>query len=107
MTKDDDAVPPGRDASSVSVTLAIRNSTAHHAPGTAEVHVISSQSTYAGLLPQALRDGLPVDQRSADWLRNITTGEATIQFPANPAGKVAGCIATGSSRDTDGGSNVG
>src|SRR4051794_38496007 len=107
MTKDDDAVPPGRDASSVSATLAIRSATVDDALGIAEVHVIAWQSTYAGLLPQSLLDGLSVEQRTAEWLRNIMSGEATIQVALNPAGQVAGFIATGSSRDTDVGSNVG
>lgn len=52
----------------------IRPATVADAPAIAEVHVLSWQSGYRGLLPQEMLDGLDVAQRVERWTRTIAAG---------------------------------
>ena len=49
------------------MTVRVRAATADDAAGVARVHVDSWRATYKGLMPDAVLDGLSVDNR-ADWL---------------------------------------
>jgi GNAT superfamily N-acetyltransferase len=85
----------------------IRAATVEDANGIAEAHVASWQTAYRGLLPQALLDGLSVERRTAQWQRDIQSGNVGVHVATDPAGHVGGFIATGRSRDDDATETVG
>jgi RimJ/RimL family protein N-acetyltransferase len=89
-------------------SMIIREAMAEDAQAIAEVHVLSWQAAYLGVLPQALLDGLSVERRAARWSDVIGT-EDTQTFVATrgPHGQVVGFISVGPSRDDDGDSTVG
>ncbi|MGO3365879.1 GNAT family N-acetyltransferase [Agrococcus casei] len=51
------------------MTVRVRAATADDAAGVARVHVDSWRATYKGLMPDAVLDGLSVDNRAAGWRR--------------------------------------
>jgi RimJ/RimL family protein N-acetyltransferase len=85
----------------------IRTATPEDATGIAEAHVASWRTAYRGLLPQALLDGLSVERRTAQWQRDIDSGNFGVHVATDPAGHVGGFIATGGSRDDDATETVG
>jgi L-amino acid N-acyltransferase YncA len=85
----------------------IRAATVEDAGGIAEAHVASWQTAYRGLPPQALLDGLSVGRRTAQWQRDIPSGNFGVHVATDPAGHVGGFISTGRSRDDDATETVG
>jgi GNAT superfamily N-acetyltransferase len=85
----------------------IRAATVEDATGIAEAHVASWQTAYRGLLPPALLDGLSVERRTAQWQRDVESGNFGVHVATDPAGHVGGFIATGRSRDGDATDTVG
>src|SRR4051794_1204440 len=99
--------PSTGEGPSASAPYAIRAATVADAAGIAEVHVASWQAAYHGLLPQALLDGLSVERRTAQWRRDIGGGGVDVHVATDAAGRIAGFIATGCSRDSDARDDVG
>ncbi|MFL6233636.1 MAG: GNAT family N-acetyltransferase [Thermoanaerobaculia bacterium] len=64
----------------------------------AEVHVLSWQHAYRGLLPQGFLDGLSVEQRQAVWSSSLTQGEASV-LVAEVKDRVVGFSAFAPCRD--------
>lgn len=85
----------------------IRAATVADAPGIAEVHVVSWQAAYRGLLPQSLLDGLSVERRTAQWQETVPRANWNVHVAARPDGHVGGFVATGPSRDDDADATVG
>jgi GNAT superfamily N-acetyltransferase len=79
----------------------VRTATPDDAPAVARVHVETWRATYAGLIPQAVLDGLSVERREAFW-RSIAEapGEHRL-LVAEAAGRVVGFASTGPARDDD------
>ncbi len=68
----------------------IRPAAIHDARAIAEVHIDSWKSTYRGIFPEALLNGLSVEQRESFW-RDLLAG----QEPSS-AITIVGCDASGS-----------
>jgi len=79
----------------------VRAATDEDAPAVARVHVDSWRAAYAGLIPQAVLDGLSVERREAFW-RSIAEapGEHRL-LVAEDDGRVVGFASTGPARDDD------
>lgn len=81
----------------------IRRATAADAAAIAAVHVASWRTTYAGLLPADYLAGLSVEQRRANWTRELEASDpppAWCVFVAeDPDGRVVGFASGGPQRD--------
>jgi RimJ/RimL family protein N-acetyltransferase len=93
--------PPTGAVPAAPEAYVVRSATVEDATGIAEAHVASWRSTYRGLLPQALLDGLSVDRRGAGWREAIQSGNWEVNVVTDPVGQIGGFIATGGSRDSD------
>ena len=67
----------------------IRPAVIHDARAIAQVHVESWKSTYRGILPEALLDGLSVEKREASWRELLTAHASSL------ATTLVGCDARG------------
>jgi ribosomal protein S18 acetylase RimI-like enzyme len=67
----------------------------------AEVHVLSWQHAYRGLIADATLDALSVDQREALWREALDRQQPQLLVARNDAGALTGFIAFGRSRDAD------
>lgn len=67
----------------------------------AEVHIRSWQEAYRGLLPDALLDGLRVEDRFALWKRVLPDPTQDVFVAEGPEGAVVGFISLMASRDED------
>lgn len=78
--------------------ITIRLATPPDAEPIAQVHVASWRSTYRGLMPDALLDGLSVERRAAQWRRQLEdpAGALLIFVAEHPAEGVVGFVAAGS-----------
>lgn len=79
----------------------VRAATPDDAPAVARVHVDTWRATYAGLIPQAVLDGLSVERREVFW-RSVAEapGEHRL-LVAEASGRVVGFASTGPARDDD------
>jgi ribosomal protein S18 acetylase RimI-like enzyme len=71
-----------------------------HCREVAEVHVLSWQQAYAGLLSAEYLSALSVDGREVAWREAVVKGAPRL-LVAMAGGRVAGFVAFGSSRDKD------
>jgi GNAT superfamily N-acetyltransferase len=79
----------------------IRPASIDDAHAIAEVHVESWQSSYRGIFPDALLDGLRVEQREPFWRDSLATQEppaAIIMVGCDADGRVVGFISGGKER---------
>jgi RimJ/RimL family protein N-acetyltransferase len=84
------------------VHASIRPARAADAQAIAEVHVATWRAAYRGLLPQALLDGLSVQQRASSW-RSIllAANDQTLVAIDGPTEQIIGFVTVGVSRDND------
>ena len=78
----------------------VRPAAIHDARAVAEVHVESWKSTYRGIFPDALLDGLSVEKRESGW-RDLLAGEepsAITMVGCDAGGSVVGFISGGKER---------
>jgi GNAT superfamily N-acetyltransferase len=89
---------------------AIRRATSTDAQGIAEVHVLSWQWAYRGIIPDSVLDGLSVDARTAGW-RGVIDGfdvaRGSEVWVGERDGRVAGFVLFGPTRDEDGSPDTG
>lgn len=79
----------------------VRAATAADAHGVARVHVDTWRAAYAGLLPEAVLDGLSVERREAFWRSTLEQPGDHRLWVAESAGQVVGFASTGPCRDDD------
>lgn len=79
----------------------VRAATDEDAPAVARVHVDSWRAAYAGLIPQAVLDGLSVEQRESFWRATADEPGDHRLWVAESAGRVVGFASTGPGRDDD------
>ncbi|HSD37546.1 MAG TPA: GNAT family N-acetyltransferase [Rhodocyclaceae bacterium] len=71
--------------------MAVRLATVDDAGAIAAVHIAAWRAAYAGLMPQAVLDGLSVEKRTADWRRSLSiTGPDMTSVVTNAADVVVG-----------------
>ncbi len=79
----------------------VRPAAIHDARAIAEVHVESWRSTYRGIFPEALLNGLSVDQRESSWRDLLAANEppsAITMVGCDPGGTVVGFVSGGRER---------
>ncbi|WP_417555068.1 GNAT family N-acetyltransferase [Microbacterium sp.] len=82
--------------------MLLRPATVADADGIAEVHVLSWQAAYRGLVPQDVLDSLSVAERAASWARILAeTPRRTLV--AVDGERVVGWASFGDARDADAG----
>lgn len=83
----------------------VREASAQDAGAIARVHVRSWQAAYRGLVPDAVLDGLSVEQRERTWRKLLNCDrETAFTIVAEHDGDVAGfCSVSAPSRDDDAG----
>ncbi|HEV8489573.1 MAG TPA: GNAT family N-acetyltransferase [Candidatus Limnocylindrales bacterium] len=79
----------------------VRAATAEDAPAVARVHVDTWRAAYAGVVPQAVLDGLSVERREAFWRKTVEEPGDHRLWVAESAGQVVGFASTGPGRDDD------
>lgn len=80
----------------------IRPSRLEDARAVAEMHVRSWRDAYAGLLPQAMLDGLSVDRREEGWIKAFNETPARRRtWLAVEEPRVLGFVTAGPSRDEE------
>src|SRR5437016_9139222 len=80
--------------------ILIREAISGDAAGIAHVHVKSWQSTYAGIMPDALLADLSIPQRAARWERLLATLNPDQRvFVAEESGQIVG-FASGGAEQT-------
>jgi RimJ/RimL family protein N-acetyltransferase len=98
----DEPARPTGGGPSAPAHVAVRAATVEDATGIAEVHVAAWQAAYRGLLPQALLDGLSVEQRTTGWHRTISAaGRGVVHVATDREQRVVGFVHTCRSRDDD------
>ena len=84
------------------MTLVVRPATPDDALELAELHVRTWQTTYVGIVPQRVLDGLSIERRTAYWLQRLSeTGDERRTFVATLGDVPAGFVTAGVSRDDD------
>lgn len=82
--------------------LRIRPALVNDAEDIAKVHVYTWQSAYLGLIPDSFLQGLNVEQRTANWAKNIETPlPKTHTFVAEINGEIVGFIGVGADLEND------
>lgn len=78
----------------------IRQATPLDAPGIARVHVDSWRTTYAGLIPQHILDGLTYEARESYWHRALSNPANTsfVYIAEDAPGEIVGFACGGPSR---------
>jgi GNAT superfamily N-acetyltransferase len=79
----------------------VRAATPGDAPAVARVHVDSWRAAYAGLIPQAILDGLSVERREGFWRTAIENPYDHRLWVVESGGLVVGLASTGPGRDDD------
>jgi GNAT superfamily N-acetyltransferase len=69
----------------------IRPAVIHDARAIAEVHVESWKSTYRGIFPEALLNGLSVENRESSW-RDLLTGHEPLSGITMVGCEAGGCV---------------
>ena len=75
----------------------IRPAVATDARAIAEVQVATWKTTYRGIVPDALLDGLSVDEREQRWQERLSTGDPML-VACDAAGNVEGFVCGGAER---------
>lgn len=83
-----------------SISIEIRPAVATDARGVAQVHVLTWQTAYRGLVPDAYLDSLSVDEREQRWSEAIAKSAPEL-WVAESDTRVVGWTAFGPSRDAD------
>lgn len=82
--------------------MIIREATGADASGIARVHVLSWQSAYRGLMPQAILDSLDIEERTAGWKRWFAEQPAdATALVAQQDSEIVGWATCGNARDDD------
>jgi len=83
--------------------LAVRAATVDDARRIAEIHVAGWRAAYRGLMPDALLDGLSVDQKTQTWAQNIATPRSPEyrNWVACDGAEIVAMAVTGPCRDAD------
>jgi GNAT superfamily N-acetyltransferase len=83
--------------------ITIRLASLADAFGIARVHVSSWRSTYRGIVPEAVLDGLSVEDRSVRWTQNLAqdVDKGWFTLVAEDAGRVVGFASAGPERSED------
>lgn len=80
--------------------LQIRAACVSDAEGIVKVHVYTWQSAYSGLIPDSFLQGLSVEQRTANWIKNIENPLPKSQtLVAEIDGEIVGFIGVGADRE--------
>ena len=79
----------------------VRRATPDDARAVAEVHVETWRATYVGVMPQAVLDGLDVEERERAW-RERTSSEESATFVGEREGRVVGFVSVGPCREAEG-----
>lgn len=80
--------------------MQIRLATIDDAREMAEIHVLSWQVAYRGLIPEAHLQSMSVDRREAKWRENLCDSPAATRVAVDN-GCIVGWISTGPCRDDD------
>jgi ribosomal protein S18 acetylase RimI-like enzyme len=84
------------------VTLNVRRAVPEDAASIAAVHVATWRAAYRGLVPDAILDGLSLDQREQQWRDELTGESSPAVYVAAEDGAVVGfCAVAAPSRDED------
>ena len=76
--------------------LRIREASVSDAEGIAKVHVYTWQNAYLGLIPDSFLQGLSVEQKTANWIKNIENPLSKSQtLVAEVNGEIVGFISVG------------
>jgi GNAT superfamily N-acetyltransferase len=78
----------------------LRTATVADAPSVAALQVVGWRAAYRGLLPDALLDGLSVEERSVALAARLAAGAATVLL-AEQGDELLGFASVGPSRDDD------
>jgi ribosomal protein S18 acetylase RimI-like enzyme len=78
----------------------LRPATLADARSIADVHVLTWQAAYRGIVPNAYLESLSVESREAAW-REMVTRKAPEIWVAQTEGSVTGFVSFGPSRDSD------
>jgi len=82
--------------------LRIRLAKVYDAEGIAKVHVYTWQSAYLGLIPDSFLQRLNVEQRTANWTKNLETPlPETHTFVAEINGEIVGFIGVGANMESE------
>lgn len=79
--------------------MIIREATVEDARAIALVHVTAWQTAYRGLMPDAVLDQLSVDERTARWVRILSTAETSHTLVAEQDDGILGWVSIGPGRD--------
>ena len=79
----------------------VRTATPADAPSVARVHVVTWRAAYAGVVPQAVLDGLSVERREGFWRESLEKPGGHRLWVAESDGRVVGFASTGPGRDDD------
>lgn len=79
----------------------IRPATADDAAAIAHVHVESWRSTYRGLMPDAVLDGLSVERRTAFWRSVMERAKNQFVFVTEDEGRIVGFVNGGLEQEAD------
>ncbi len=83
-----------REGASATQTVAVRAATPADATQIAAVHVESWQTTYRGLVPQSILDGLSVERRAEFWSKRLITPGDTRTWLVELGGTIVGFVST-------------
>ena len=79
----------------------VRTAGPDDAPRIAEVNVRSWKAAYAGIVPDAILDGMDIDRYRETWLRRIADLGQRSLFVAVLDGRIEGYVLSGPARDHD------
>lgn len=89
-------------------TMVARPATPADAEAIARVHVLTWQSSYRGLVPDAFLDGLAIDRRTENWRIRLGGGKQNEPvWVGVDGGTVAGFVSVGPCRDEDAAADTG
>lgn len=78
--------------------MIIRCATVEDAPAIASVQVLSWQSTYRGIVPDAMLDAMDAEAGAERWVRNLTSGRSVTHVVEGERG-VCGFVSWGKVRE--------
>ncbi|RKP46949.1 GNAT family N-acetyltransferase [Trinickia fusca] len=85
---------------SSAASIEIRQATAIDARAIAEIHVVSWQAAYAGIMPAQFLAGLSIEKRVLAWRNALAAGRVQVAL-ASVDKELAGWTAYGQCRDAD------